>query len=223
MRNSGFDVLPEWVTRSPHHLTKGGAQLWLRMLFGLENGAAVREGPDANESDPVVLWAEIHRLRAENVGPDGMTWRQAAVQERMTRVTAARRLNRIKEFARQLNEHMGAETEGEGLVAKILWELREELKATELPETQGTSWIKWFPTTVLGHPMREYEPGKWESAEWPSDAETQKTVIGTALLVEASKTGNPEVIKFAAQLADVPPCEACGYVQGNCRCTADPA
>jgi hypothetical protein len=30
---------------------------------------------------------------------------------------------------------------------------------------------KEFPVGVLGHPMREYEPGKWESAYWPSDEE----------------------------------------------------
>lgn len=36
MRRSGFDVVPEWVAEAPGHLTKGGAQLWLRMLFALE-------------------------------------------------------------------------------------------------------------------------------------------------------------------------------------------
>lgn len=36
MRMIGFDVVPEWVERSPGHLTKGGAQLWLRQLFALE-------------------------------------------------------------------------------------------------------------------------------------------------------------------------------------------
>ncbi len=28
---------------------------------------------------------------------------------------------------------------------------------------------KWFPIDVLGHPMREFAPGKWESATWPSE------------------------------------------------------
>jgi hypothetical protein len=28
---------------------------------------------------------------------------------------------------------------------------------------------KWFPLNVLGGPMREFAPGKWESATWPSD------------------------------------------------------
>lgn len=37
MRAMGFDVVPDWVSDSPGHLTKGGAQLWLRMLFALES------------------------------------------------------------------------------------------------------------------------------------------------------------------------------------------
>ncbi len=36
MRRSGFDYVPDWVAEAPGHLTKGGAQLWLRMLFDLE-------------------------------------------------------------------------------------------------------------------------------------------------------------------------------------------
>ncbi len=40
MRRSGFDYVPAWVERSPEFLTKAGAQLWLRMLFALENPAA---------------------------------------------------------------------------------------------------------------------------------------------------------------------------------------
>lgn len=43
MRLSGFNFVPDWVERSPGHLTKGGAQLWLRMLFALECAAAIRQ------------------------------------------------------------------------------------------------------------------------------------------------------------------------------------
>lgn len=32
----GFPFVPDWVEQSPGHLTKGGAQLWLRLLFALE-------------------------------------------------------------------------------------------------------------------------------------------------------------------------------------------
>lgn len=32
----GYPFYPDWVERSPGHLTKGGAQLWLRLLFDLE-------------------------------------------------------------------------------------------------------------------------------------------------------------------------------------------
>lgn len=36
MRASGFDIVPDWVESASGHLTKGGAQLWLRMLFEAE-------------------------------------------------------------------------------------------------------------------------------------------------------------------------------------------
>jgi hypothetical protein len=36
LRYSGYDHTPSWVKDSPGHLTKGGAQLWLRELFALE-------------------------------------------------------------------------------------------------------------------------------------------------------------------------------------------
>jgi len=42
---------------------------------------------DPNESNPAILWAEIHRLRAAIKGPDGYeTWQDAAVAERLLRV-----------------------------------------------------------------------------------------------------------------------------------------
>lgn len=41
MEAMGYPYAPDWVDRSPGHLTKGGAQLWLRMLFDLE-GARLR-------------------------------------------------------------------------------------------------------------------------------------------------------------------------------------
>ncbi len=28
---------------------------------------------------------------------------------------------------------------------------------------------EWFPVGLLGHPMREFAPGKWENAVWPSE------------------------------------------------------
>ena len=39
LRASGFDdASPDWVDQAPGHLTKGGAQHWLRMLFAMESG-----------------------------------------------------------------------------------------------------------------------------------------------------------------------------------------
>ena len=44
---------------------------------------------DEDENDPIILWAEIHRLRAEAQGPDGhLTWKDAAFAERLKRIKA---------------------------------------------------------------------------------------------------------------------------------------
>jgi hypothetical protein len=51
------------------------------------------ENPEENEDDPSVLWAEIHRLRAEVQGPHPhATWKDAAIAERMHRVVAEKKL-----------------------------------------------------------------------------------------------------------------------------------
>lgn len=42
---------------------------------------------------------------------------------------------------------------------------------------------RWFPLNVLGGPMREYAPGKWENAIWPSDG----PVVSPERLYEAFK------------------------------------
>jgi hypothetical protein len=49
------------------------------------------EALDPNESDPLVLWAEIARLQNEARGPHGFaTWKDAAIDERVRRVKAQR-------------------------------------------------------------------------------------------------------------------------------------
>jgi hypothetical protein len=51
-----------------------------------------------HENDPVRLWAEIWKLRAEARGPyDFETWRDAAVAEKMHRVKAERELKELRE------------------------------------------------------------------------------------------------------------------------------
>ena len=47
---------------------------------------------DENEVDPIILWAEIARLRVEIKGPDGFaTWKDAAIHERLLRKEADRK------------------------------------------------------------------------------------------------------------------------------------
>lgn len=41
---------------------------------------------------------------------------------------------------------------------------------------------RWLPTDVLGNPMREYAPGKWEAATWPSDTPPESGGQGVAAL-----------------------------------------
>lgn len=45
----------------------------------------------------------------------------------------------------------------------------------------------WFPTDVLGSPMREFQPGKYETAQWPSERSGQDggDAGGEAIHIEA--------------------------------------
>lgn len=57
-----------------------------------------------NEQDPALLWAEIHRLRAELQGPEGYSsWKDAAVAERRRRVELQHKLAEIHELAVSTN------------------------------------------------------------------------------------------------------------------------
>lgn len=52
---------------------------------------------DPDENDPIRLWAEIHRLRAEAQGPDGhTTWKDAAFAERLKRIKAEEHFRKEK-------------------------------------------------------------------------------------------------------------------------------
>lgn len=44
MEASGYPLWPEWAAHADRHLTKGGAQDWLRHLFALESIATHKEG-----------------------------------------------------------------------------------------------------------------------------------------------------------------------------------
>jgi hypothetical protein len=62
----------------------------------------------SDPDDPVVLWAEIHRLRAEVAGPDGYpTWKDAATIERVKRVKAEREAEQLRALLTEAREMVG--------------------------------------------------------------------------------------------------------------------
>lgn len=86
---------------------------------------------EPNERDPNVLWAEIHRLRADMEGPSGFsTWKDAAIAERLSasRARAALLLKgvRIDRGALQAAINMLERDGQEGFAVR--GELAEELK-----------------------------------------------------------------------------------------------
>ncbi|BAO04694.1 hypothetical protein [Ralstonia phage RSK1] len=85
--------------------------------------AAMKQaGPGADETNPILLWAEIHRLRAEAQGPDGcVTWKDAAIAERKLRVAA------------QSGQRAG--------VAPEYVMVQRRMRPTRRPEGEG--WTDW--------------------------------------------------------------------------------
>ena len=57
LQMSGFDgAWPEWVTTHDGHLTKGGAQLWIRHLFSLEPAREWVGLTDEQRKHVVEMW-----------------------------------------------------------------------------------------------------------------------------------------------------------------------
>jgi hypothetical protein len=89
-----------------------------------------------NENNPVRLWAEIHKLRAEAKGPDGFeTWQDAAIHERL-RATKAEAKARggaflIERGALQTAINMLRRDAEEGF--KVRGEIAEELARSIIP------------------------------------------------------------------------------------------
>lgn len=52
---SGHPYWPDWVDEAPGHLTKGGAQLWLRLLFALE--PALTAPTQVQGQEHACMWA----------------------------------------------------------------------------------------------------------------------------------------------------------------------
>jgi hypothetical protein len=60
----------------------------------------------------------------------------------------------------------------------------------------------WFSVDILGNPMREYAPGKWESAKWPSDSEGVTFLPSRLICSEADEDEHPEAHAWRLQFAD---------------------
>lgn len=88
------DVVQE-VRRKPYPI-KDLIPLLTRAADALE--ATLTPLPVNDGSTEVDLWAEIHRLRSAMKGPDPFpTWYEAAVDERIRRVAAERKLKKLQE------------------------------------------------------------------------------------------------------------------------------
>lgn len=73
-----------WCGKQSFRMSDGSVQLGATNL-------PLNTELDPEESNPIVLWAEIHRLRAAVKCPDGYeTWQQAATAERHLRAKAER-------------------------------------------------------------------------------------------------------------------------------------
>lgn len=83
MRRSGFNVVPDWVQRSPGHLTKGGTQLWLRMLFDLEKAATPQQ------AEPHVKDHEIREAVTALVVEANTFHHHGLLRERLARIVIA--------------------------------------------------------------------------------------------------------------------------------------
>lgn len=60
-----------------------------------------------DEWDPVALWAEIHRLRAEVQGPDGFdSWKDAATAERVRRIDAEEKMKEQVDYWKKRTQHI---------------------------------------------------------------------------------------------------------------------
>ena len=73
MERLGYPYAPDWVERSPGHLTKSGAQLWLRMLFDLElTQPAPPEQADARDTSAAFdAWWDAGNLMKANPYNEG--------------------------------------------------------------------------------------------------------------------------------------------------------
>ena len=71
--------------------------------------------------------------------------------------------------------------------AGALWMYRAALVAAPVQAQEPKPFAgpgAWFAVDVLGNPMREYAPGKWENCVWPSTAPVQPVAVPDAFMLE---------------------------------------
>ncbi|QMV33108.1 hypothetical protein KMC49_gp40 [Ralstonia phage Firinga] len=120
-RRRSFEVAE--VSRG-NDITRGDDGLYVNQFVQerWEDFDTQQAGPGADETNPILLWAEIHRLRAEAQGPDGcVTWKDAAIAERKLRVAA------------QSGQRAG--------VAPEYVMVQRRMRPTRRPEGEG--WTDW--------------------------------------------------------------------------------
>ena len=76
-------------------------------------------------------------------------------------------ITRLAERVDRFAKNWGFEAAAEDEISEIAAALRT------LAQQQGDKPFLapglWFPLDILGNPMREFAPGKWETAQWPSE------------------------------------------------------
>jgi hypothetical protein len=145
-----------------------------------ESAPALPERLHPNESDAVVLWAEIHRLRAGLQGPSGFaTWQDAATDERMRRVKLQAQVDERRDWfsPREVWLHCGGNPEAadapgaydrKGLIAimQVHTEIADEADEKEAHEKQLQAQVEAlrsalervtrdFQLAVAGRPVRD--------------------------------------------------------------------
>lgn len=118
---------------------------------------------DPNEDRSVMLWAEIHKLRARAAGPEGTgTWYEAAIDERRRRSAVERELNALK------TESSQEEKSSPNLTTNSAREDRIRQLMTDVGMPNSTSLYQSFKQFEM-ELMLSLGYDAWEKAKEPED------------------------------------------------------